>query len=126
MAKKRMFISGLLAAIVIGAATLLLSAPASATSQVTYLGNNWGRVIDGNTGSDEIIVVCDGEADGNIVWVNYDTDRPVTGMRLEDRTGANDGCHWHNMQGTPYRITRFQLCEGSVCTGWRVRGTASW
>jgi hypothetical protein len=64
--------------------------------------------IDGSTGNDEVMVGCDAEPDGKIVYVNYFTDIPGKGQtKLEDRTGANDGCIWHNMQGTPYTVNKF-------------------
>lgn len=106
----------MIAVAIAGAAVLGVGAgPASAYSGPLYHGNDYAQTMYIN---DDVIEVCDMEADGNGVYAEYYLNTGAF-KSVNDGNGSAAGCGRNDWQSSPYWITHYRVCERSVsCSGW--------
>lgn len=106
----------LLIAFTAAATALIFSgSPAYAYSGPAYQGSDYAETLGVN---DDIIQVCDREADGNGVYADYYLNNGSL-QQQGDGNGSAAPCYKADWTQTPYWITRYRVCERSVaCSGW--------
>jgi hypothetical protein len=103
------------AAITAVVAMLTLTGIANAWSGPIYHTSDYAYTAEVN---DDIIVVCDQEADGHGVRAEYYLNN---GSRhaVGDGNGSRPPCYGDDWRATPYWVTQYRVCESGVsCTSW--------
>ncbi|MFB9391247.1 hypothetical protein ACFPM3_00350 [Streptomyces coeruleoprunus] len=106
-----------LGVVLIGAATALFGAGAAhGDTYYVYSGDNFGYI----GWSHKYAGVCDREADGASVYVNFQRTYPGTTVRMEESRGH--GFCKQSTEGT-YAVHRLQTCQNiplapDICSGW--------
>jgi hypothetical protein len=97
------------------AALVLGGSPAYAYSGPAYQGSDYARTIGIN---DDIIEVCDQEADGHGVYTEYYLNDGSYHKR-GDGNGSASPCYVDDWTQTPYWVNHYRVCEtGVACSGW--------
>jgi hypothetical protein len=96
-------------------AMLVLAPPASAYSGPLYHTYDYAKTYYTN---DDIIQVCDREADGHGVYAEYYLSSGAF-KSVVDGNGSAAGCGVNDWTAYPWWVTRYRVCERYVsCTGW--------
>ncbi|MEU4742498.1 hypothetical protein AB0G02_18820 [Actinosynnema sp. NPDC023658] len=89
---------------------------ANAYSGPIYHGNDYAETLGVN---DDIIQVCDREADGNGVYAEYYLNNGSYHKR-GDSNGSASPCSKDDWTATAYWISRYRVCEDTVgCSSYR-------
>jgi hypothetical protein len=103
--------------------SLLVAGPAAADSDRAIKGGNWGeiRTVGANSFND-VIVACDGEADGHYVFAQYFlVGSGITKyLYVFDLDGANNNsCGTEDWRGQPVWAEKVRICEQNEgCSDW--------
>lgn len=89
---------------------LVTAAPAQAYADPNWHGADYSQSI---AAADDILTVCDEEADGNGVKGHYYLNNGAF-YQQNDSTGSADPCGFADWQATPYWITRYKTYEDNV------------
>ena len=97
-------------------ALALTGSPAYAYSGPVYQGSDYAETIGIN---DDIVQVCDREADGNGVYVEYYLNNGSYHKR-GDGNGSASPCYKDDWTQTAYWVRNYRVCETSVgCSSWK-------
>jgi len=103
------------AAITAVVAMLTLAGIANASSGPVYHVRDYAFTAGVN---DDTIIVCDQEADGHGVRVEYYLNNGSLQAK-GDANGSARPCYGVDWTATPYWVTQYRVCESGVsCTSW--------
>ncbi|GAB2963204.1 hypothetical protein [Saccharothrix stipae] len=106
----------LLGALIAMVALVFGAAPASAYTTPATHGSDYAETLGVN---DDIIQVCDREADGHGVYTEYYLNNGSYHKR-GDSNGSASPCAKDDWTATAYWVARYRVCEDTVgCSGYR-------
>lgn len=105
-------------AAIVGVTVTMLAvaaAPASAYSGPAFHGADYAQTIGIN---DDIVQVCDREADNHAVFVEYFLNDGTRHIKY-DENGSAPPCYIEDWTQTPFWIDHYRVCENFVgCSGF--------
>jgi hypothetical protein len=99
----------------VGLLAIPFAPPANADASITH-GSDIAYTQYLN---DDIITVCDREADNHGVYAEYYLS-DGSSHEVGDANGSASGCGQHNWTQSPYWVTAFRVCETTEgCSIWK-------